>query len=91
MTSDFTLGGLIRKVIAEGIPTKVAADKAYQNAMKRSDRQNARNEHDRALHQRVLVELADHHGAVQAVQRQCRVQKWLADTVFSVMYNPLVT
>jgi type I restriction enzyme R subunit len=38
----------------------VSADKAYQNAMKNSDRQNARIEHDNAL-QRVIVELlADH-------------------------------
>jgi type I restriction enzyme, R subunit len=37
----------IRQVIAEEIPAKVAADRAYQNAMKHSDRQNARIEHDR--------------------------------------------
>ena len=43
----------IRQVIAEEIPTKVAADKAYQNAMQHSDKQNARIEHDKAL-QRVL-------------------------------------
>src|SRR5205823_5034384 len=36
----------IRKVIAEEIPAKVSADKAYQNAMRNSDRQNARIEHD---------------------------------------------
>ncbi len=49
MTSDFTLGGLILKVIAEGIPTKVAADKAYENGMECSDKQNVRVEKDRAL------------------------------------------
>lgn len=50
----------IRRVIAEEIPAKVSADKAYQNATKNSDRQNARIEHDNAL-QRVIVELlADH-------------------------------
>jgi type I restriction enzyme R subunit len=31
------------------IPDRVAADTAYQNARKSSDRQNARIEHDRAL------------------------------------------
>jgi len=50
----------IRQVIAEEIPTKVAADKAYQNAMQHSDKQNARIEHDKAL-QRVLVELLSDH------------------------------
>ena len=39
----------IRQVITEEIPAKVAADKAYQNAMKNSDKQNARIEHDKAL------------------------------------------
>jgi hypothetical protein len=50
----------IRKVIAEEIPAKVSADKAYQNAMRNSDRQNARIEHDRAL-ERVLIELLKDH------------------------------
>ena len=40
-------------MITEEIPAKVAADKAYQNAMKNSDKQNARIEHDKAL-QRVM-------------------------------------
>jgi hypothetical protein len=31
----------IRKVIAEEIPSKVAADKAYQNTIHKSDKQNA--------------------------------------------------
>ena len=39
----------ISKVIAEEIPEKVAADTAYQNAMKNSDKQNARIEHDKVL------------------------------------------
>jgi len=50
----------ISQVIAEEIPTKVAADKAYQNAMKNSDKQNARIEHDKAL-QRVILELLPDH------------------------------
>ena len=50
----------IRLGIAEEIPAKVAADKAYQNAMKSSDKQNARIEHDNAL-KRVLVELLSDH------------------------------
>ena len=38
----------IRRVIVEELPAKVAADKAYQNAMANSDKQNARIEHDKA-------------------------------------------
>ena len=46
--------------VAEEIPAKVAADKAYQNPQKHSDRQNARIEHDKAL-QRVIIELLTDH------------------------------
>jgi type I restriction enzyme, R subunit len=78
----------IRQVIAEEIPAKVAADKAYQNAMQYSDKQNARIEHDKAL-QRVLVELlADHTELFKQFSDNQDFRKWLADTIFSVTYTP---
>jgi type I restriction enzyme R subunit len=78
----------IRKVIAEEIPSKVAADNAYQNAMQHSDKQNARIEHDKAL-QRVLVELlSDHTELFKQFSDNPTFKKWLADTVFSVTYKP---
>ena len=78
----------IRQVIAEEIPAKVAADKAYQNAMQHSDKQNARIEHDKAL-QRVLVELlSDHTELFKQFSDNAAFKKWLADTIFSVTYNP---
>jgi type I restriction enzyme, R subunit len=76
----------IREVIAEEIPTKVAADKAYQNAMKNSDKQNARIEHDRAL-QRVIIELlSDHTELFKQFSDNPDFKKWLADTVFTATY-----
>jgi type I restriction enzyme R subunit len=51
---DWKDGDKIGKVIAEELPTKVAADKAYQNAMQNSDKQNARIEHDKALERAVI-------------------------------------
>ena len=36
-------------LIPEEIPARVAADPAYMNAYKNSDKQNARIEHDSAL------------------------------------------
>jgi type I restriction enzyme R subunit len=76
----------IRKVIAEEIPAKVAADRAYQNAMQNSDKQNARIEHDKAL-QRVLVELlADHTELFKQFSDNPDFKKWLADTTFAVTY-----
>jgi type I restriction enzyme R subunit len=78
----------IRRVIAEELPPKVAADKAYQNAMQHSDKQNARIEHDKAL-QRVLVELlSDHTELFKQFSDNPAFKKWLADTIFSVTYNP---
>lgn len=77
----------IRKVIAEEIPTKVLADKAYQNAMKNSDKQNARIEHDKAL-QRVIIELlTDHTELFKQFSDNPAFKKWLADTIFAVTYS----
>jgi type I restriction enzyme R subunit len=77
----------IRQVIAEEIPAKVAADRAYQNAMKNSDKQNARIEHDKAL-QQVLVELlADHTELFRQFRDNPAIRKWLGDMIFSVTYT----
>ena len=50
----------VRKVIAEELPAKISADKAYKNAIANSDRQNARVEHDRALEKAIINLLSDH-------------------------------
>jgi type I restriction enzyme R subunit len=77
----------IRKIIAEEIPTKVAADRAYQNAMKHSDKQNARIEHDKAL-KRVIVELlTDHTELFKQFSDNPAFNKWLGDTIFSATYT----
>lgn len=77
----------IRQVIAEEIPAKVAANKAYQNAMKNSDKQNARIEHDKAL-QRVIIELlSDHTELFKQFSDNPAFKKWLADTIFSATYQ----
>lgn len=76
----------IRKVIAEEIPDKVAADTAYQNARKNSDKQNARIEHDKALG-RVMVELiADHTELFKQFSDNPSFKKWLGDTIFGATY-----
>ena len=76
----------IRQMIAEEIPAKVAADKAYQNAMKNSDKQNARIEHDRAL-QRVIIDLlTDHTDLFKLFSDNPAFKKWLGDVVFAETY-----
>lgn len=80
-------GDKIRQVIAEEIPAKVAADKAYQNAMKNSDKQNARIEHDRAL-QRVIIDmLTDHTDLFKLFSDNPAFKKWLGDVVFAETYE----
>jgi type I restriction enzyme R subunit len=77
----------IRQVIAEEIPAKVAADKAYQNAMQNSDRQNARIEHDRALQRVLLSLLSDHTELFKQFSDNPSFRKWLADSVFTLTYE----
>ena len=77
----------IRKVIAEEIPAKVAADAAYQNAMKNNDKKTARIEHDAAL-QRVMIDLlADHTELFKQFSDNPSFKKWLGDTIFGVTYQ----
>jgi type I restriction enzyme R subunit len=84
---DWKDGDKIRKVIAEEIPAKVSADKAYQNAMKNSDKQNARIEHDKAL-QRVIIELlTDHTELFKQFSDNPSFKKWLGDSIFAATYQ----
>ncbi len=77
----------IQKAIAEEIPAKVAADRAYRNAIRNSDRQNARVEHDRAL-QRVMNELlSDHTQLYGLFSDNPAFRRWLEDTVFAATYS----
>jgi type I restriction enzyme R subunit len=77
----------IAKVIAEELPPRVSADKAYQNAMKNSDQENARIEHDKAL-LRVMVSLmSDHTELFKQFQDNQSFKKWLADENFSATYK----
>lgn len=78
----------ISQVIANEIPAKVAADTAYQNAMRNSDKQNARFEHDKALQRVILELLSDHTELFKQYSDNANFKKWLADTVFATTYNP---
>jgi len=80
-------GDKIRKVITEEIPLKVAADAAYQNAMKNNDKKTARIEHDAAL-QRVIIDLlTDHTELFKQFSDNPSFKKWLGDAIFDVTYQ----
>ncbi len=77
----------IEKIITEEIPAKVAADTAYQNAMKNSDKQNARIEHDKALERVMTNFIHDHTELFGQFQDNDTFHKWLADMVFNLTYQ----
>ena len=76
----------IGKVIAEELPAKVASDKAYQNAIKNSDKQNARIEHDEALKRAVTELLYDHTELFKQFSDNLSFRKWLSETNFKRTY-----
>ena len=77
----------IDKVIAEELPAKVAADKAYQNAAANSDEQNARIELNRALERAVTDMLADHADLFKLFSDNPSFRQWLSETIFASTYN----
>ncbi len=77
----------VRTVITEEIPAKVAADKAYQNARKHSDKPAARLEHDKALARVMTDLLADHTELFKQFSDNPSFQKWLKDMVFNMTYE----
>ena len=77
----------IRKVVTEEIPAKVAADRAYQNAMNNSGRENARLEHDRALERAVTDLISDHTDLFKLFSDDLSFRDWLSEMVFSETYE----
>lgn len=73
--------------ITNEIPNKVAADQAYQNAKKHSDRQNARIEHDKALKRVITALFNDDAQLFKQFQDNQSFRHWLTDTVFGMTYE----
>ena len=76
----------IRRQIAE-IPAMVSKDEKYRNAMKNSDRQNARMESDRALDAVFLANMSDNMELFKHFNDNPSFKKWLSDLVFNLTYN----
>ena len=77
----------IGKVIAEDLPARVSADRAYRNAMANSDRDNARIEHDSALERAVTDLLSDHTELFRQFSDNPSFRKWLAEAIFRTTYT----
>ncbi len=76
----------VRRHIAS-IPVTVSKDKAYQNAMKNSDKQNARIESERALRDAVRNMISDNMELYKQFNDNQSFKKWLSDMVFNITYN----
>ncbi len=77
----------VQKLITVEIPAKVAADTAYQNAKKNSDKQNARIEHDKALGRVIVDMMKDDTELFKQFSDNESFRRWLADTVFGMTYE----
>jgi len=77
----------VRKLITEEIPARVAADTAYQNARKHSDKQNAQIEHNKALRRVMTALLKDDTELFKQFSDNTSFRRWLEDTVFRLTYD----
>jgi type I restriction enzyme R subunit len=78
----------VAHIIAKEIPAQVAADPAYQNAMRYSDKQNARVEFEKALGRVMISLLADQTELFKQFSDNESFKKWLSDAVFGLTYQP---
>lgn len=77
----------MHKLITEDIPNRVAADTAYQNAQKNSDKQNARIEHDKALVRVMTALMKDDTELFKQFMDNESFRRWMTDTVFALTYQ----
>jgi len=77
----------VHKLITEDIPSRVAADTAYQNAKRNSDKQNARIEHDKALGRVMTAMLKDDTELFRQFSDNEGFRRWLTDTIFGLTYD----
>ena len=76
----------VRRQILE-IPGMVSRDEQYQNAMRNSDKQEARTESDRVLQKVIFSIMADNMELFKQFTDNRDFKKWLSDLVFNITYN----
>ncbi len=77
----------VQRLISEDIPNRVAADTAYQNAQKNSDKENARIEHDKALGRVMIAVLKDDTELYKKFSDDEDFRRWLTDAIFDLTYQ----
>jgi type I restriction enzyme, R subunit len=84
---DWTDRDRVGRLITQEIPARIAADKAYQNAMTHSDKQNARIEHDKALKRVMAAVLKDDAELFKQFSDNPDFRRWMTDSIFHMTYN----
>ena len=77
----------VTKLITVDLPKKVAENTAYQNAMKNSDRQNARIEHDKALLTAVTEFIQDDTELFKQFVDNESFRRWIQEMNFAATYE----
>jgi type I restriction enzyme R subunit len=77
----------VNELITKTIPSRVSADQAYQNAMRNSDKQNARIEHDKALARVMTAVLKDDTELFKQFMDNESFKRWMTDTIFGLTYD----
>ena len=74
----------VGQLITETIPPRVAADTAFSNARRNSDRENTRIEHDRALLRVMTSLMKDDTELFKQYMDNPGFQRWMNDAVFDL-------
>jgi type I restriction enzyme R subunit len=77
----------VHDLITKEIPERVAADTAYKNAIKNSDKQNARIEHDQALLRVMTNVMKDDTELFKQFFDNDSFRNWLSERIFSLTYE----
>lgn len=77
----------VHRLITEEIPARVAADVAYQNAKKNSDKQNAKIEHDKALARVMIALMKDDTQLFKLFSDNESFRRTLTDAIFERTYS----
>ena len=77
----------VGQLITETIPSRVAADTAFRNARRNSDKENAHIEHDEALRRVMTSVMKDDTELFKQFMDNESFKRWMSETVFDLAYE----
>ena len=77
----------VTQLITVDLPKKVSENSAYRNAMKNSDRQNARIEHDKALSDAIMDFIKDDTELFKQYADNDSFRRWVQEMNFAATYE----